>query len=164
LAGAIQPKDHCCYDICGAVVHVQKPEYVDVPFNMDQVEDQLKTLRKPLRSPSSSKWGPKVMPKSDEFENVRFHISRITQKEYQIVITDVKGHHSTSQKFAQKIYDKLITDYDDYGFYIWLEFSGVGPPSAWKRYMFSIKIVQHLVLVCLLYHSGREMCLESYSC
>lgn len=131
---------------------------------MDQVGDQLKTLRKPLRSPSSSKWGPKVMPKSDEFENVRFHISRITQKEYQIVITDVKGHHSTSQKFAQKIYDKLITDYDDYGFYIWLEFSGVGPPSAWKRYMFSIKIVQHLVLVCLLYHSGREMCLESYSC
>ena len=57
------------------------------------------------------------------------------KKEYQIVITDVKGHHSTSQKFAQKIYDKLMTDYYDYGFYIWLEFSGVGPPSAWKRFV-----------------------------
>ena len=81
LIGAIQPKDHCCYDICGAAIHIQKPEYVNVPFNMDQVENQMKSLRKP----SASKWsgGPKIK-KSNQFEDIRFHISRITPKEYQI--------------------------------------------------------------------------------
>ena len=96
---------------------------------MDQVEEQMKTLVKPKKS----KWNPKMGDKSNEFENVRFHISRIAPKEYQIVVSDIKGQHSTSQSFAQKIYDRLLTDYEDYGFYIWLELSGVGPPSAWKK-------------------------------
>ena len=105
---------------------------MDVPFNLAQVEDQMKTMQRSKES-SSGSWVSKGLSKGQEFVNVRFHISRLNDKDYQIVVTDVKGNHEQSQSFARKVYEKLLTDYQDYGFYIWLELSGVGPPSAWKK-------------------------------
>ena len=85
-------------------------------------------------SDSHSPWTPKVPKRQeDNYQSIRYHISRLNDKEYQIVITDVKGNYDNSQKFARKIYDKILKDYQDYGFYIWLELSGTGPPSAWKK-------------------------------
>ena len=103
-----------------------------MPFNLAQVEDQMKTMQSSKESGSGS-WVPKGLSKGQEFTNVRFFISRLNDKDYQIVVTDVKGNHEQSQKFASKVYERLMTDYQDYGFYIWLELSGVGPPSAWKK-------------------------------
>ena len=36
----LKPKDHCCYDVCGAIIHLKKPwDFSNLPINMDEVRD-----------------------------------------------------------------------------------------------------------------------------
>ena len=69
--------------------------------------------------------------KKNEFKNVKYDLRRINEKSYQIVIMD--DSIKLSQKATQKIYEALLYEYESYGFYIWTEYSGTSPPSAWKK-------------------------------
>ena len=47
----LKPFGHCCYDFCGAILHIQKPwNAMDVPFNMDEAIKDIESLLKPKRS------------------------------------------------------------------------------------------------------------------
>ena len=69
--------------------------------------------------------------KNNELRNVKYDLRRINEKSYQIVIMD--DSIKLSQKATQKIYEALLYEYQSYGFYIWTEYSGTSPPSAWKK-------------------------------
>ena len=43
VIGALKPKDHCCYDICGAVIHVETtPELYGYGNTLDLLHDSVR--------------------------------------------------------------------------------------------------------------------------
>ena len=67
----IKPEDHCCYDVCGAAVHVDTEGYRTVKLSM------LHGAAKQILSPASSR---KVIVEKDSvsYDNVQYQLSRIT--------------------------------------------------------------------------------------
>ena len=49
------PIGHCCYDICGAVIHIEKPENYDTPFNLRRVEKIIDQILRPTYPKTSDK-------------------------------------------------------------------------------------------------------------
>ena len=45
--GALKPVGHCCYEICGAVLHIQKPEEFYTPFDLNEINEILETIIHP---------------------------------------------------------------------------------------------------------------------
>ena len=55
-SSALKPDGHCCYDVCGAIIHVQKPwNRMDIPFNMEEAKEDLNSLIKPENGPFGQK-------------------------------------------------------------------------------------------------------------
>ena len=71
----IQPDDHCCYDVCGAAVHVDTEGYRTIKLSM--LRGAAEQILRPANAPVSSR---KVPTKEDSvsFDNVQYHIGRIT--------------------------------------------------------------------------------------
>lgn len=47
-SSALKPLEHCCYDVCGAIINIRKPwNSVDIPFNARQAERDLRSILKP---------------------------------------------------------------------------------------------------------------------
>ena len=43
VIGSLKPKDHCCYDICGAVIHVEtKPRLYGYGNTLDLLHDSVR--------------------------------------------------------------------------------------------------------------------------
>ena len=43
IAGALKPKDHCCYDVCGAVIHIEtKPGLYGYGNTLDVLHDSVR--------------------------------------------------------------------------------------------------------------------------
>ena len=43
IIGALKPKDHCCYDVCGAVIHVEtKPSLYGYGNTLDLLHDSVR--------------------------------------------------------------------------------------------------------------------------
>ena len=48
--GALKPVGHCCYEICGAVLHIQKPEEFNTPFDLNEINEILETILHPKKA------------------------------------------------------------------------------------------------------------------
>ena len=52
-SSALKPIGHCCYNICGAIINVQKPwDNIDVPFNLVEAKNDIETLLQPAPTKS----------------------------------------------------------------------------------------------------------------
>ena len=71
----IKPEDHCCYDVCGAAVHVDTEGYRTIKLSM--LEGAAKQILAPAKVPISSRKVPNEKD-SVSYDNVQYHISRIT--------------------------------------------------------------------------------------
>ena len=71
----IKPEDHCCYDVCGAAVHVDTEGYRTIKLSM--LRGGAEQILSPAYAPVSSR---KVAIEKDSvsFDNVQYHISRMT--------------------------------------------------------------------------------------
>ena len=71
----IKPEDHCCYDVCGAAVHVDTEGYRTVKLSM--LHGAAKQILRPANAPVSSR---KVVVEKDSvsYDNVQYQLSRIT--------------------------------------------------------------------------------------
>ena len=44
----LKPTGHCCYNICGAIIYIQKPwDAIDVPFNLIEAKNDMEALINP---------------------------------------------------------------------------------------------------------------------
>lgn len=123
----LKPQEHCCYDICGAVIHIEKPwDGLGVPFDMKKVQSDVDEYLRPPVSHHTRFF-------KNHYENVTFTVTRIDQAKYQIVFVDSSGNIEASQKAATKMAESLTKRYSKkYNFYIWTEYSGTGSPSSFN--------------------------------
>ena len=74
-----------------------------------------------------------MVSSENPWKNISYHISRNSHDKYQIILVDLNGNIEISQKAADKMRKVWEKRYSSYGFYFWIERSGTGPPSAWKK-------------------------------
>ena len=44
----LKPTGHCCYNICGAIIYIEKPwDAIDVPFNLIEAKNDMEALINP---------------------------------------------------------------------------------------------------------------------
>ena len=55
FSGALKPVGHCCYEICGAVLHIQKPEEYYTPFDLNEINEILETILHPKKAEEKAK-------------------------------------------------------------------------------------------------------------
>ena len=75
----IKPEDHCCYDVCGAAVHIDTEGYRTIKLAVLRSAATL-ILVPPAdtHAPVSSRNVAGDEKDSVSFDNVQYHLSRIT--------------------------------------------------------------------------------------
>ena len=61
--GALKPIGHCCYDICGAVIHIEKPTTYEAPFDLKEVKRIIEITLKPLENVPTTHFEPDFIRK-----------------------------------------------------------------------------------------------------
>ena len=47
-SSALKPIGNCCYNICGAIIYIQKPwDAIDIPFNLIEAKNDMEALINP---------------------------------------------------------------------------------------------------------------------
>ena len=73
----IKPEDHCCYDVCGAAVHVDTEGYRTLKLSM--LHGAAKQILSPASAPLSARSRIDAAEKdSVSFDHVQYYTSRIT--------------------------------------------------------------------------------------
>ncbi len=131
-SGGLKSKEHCCYDICGAIIRIytygekiKQSLLEDVAADLtapEQKSSMAETLD--LRGTLGGGNGMKKALPSD----VDFSVSRVGTEEYEMIFVDRNGNVHNAIQTARQAYNILEATF--LGASIWVEESGVSPPSA----------------------------------
>ncbi|CAB4058568.1 SLC11A2 [Lepeophtheirus salmonis] len=107
----LKPKNHCCYNICGAIIHFST-------YGSSQIK--ISTLDRIIRSIYFEKNGM-----------VEYHISKVSKSEYEIVFINKNGSIAIAQSSAKRVESALKSNFQDTSkYYIWTNYSGLGSATA----------------------------------
>jgi hypothetical protein len=94
-SGALMPDLHCCYDVCGGVVHIET----------EGKSVKLSRLENDIRTNLAGSGGLGRAGGDADWADVRFHLSRTAEDAYQVVFVDAKGNIQNSVNAARAVYE-----------------------------------------------------------
>jgi len=132
--GAVKPREHCCYDVCGAIVHLEA--YDDLP-RLSVLQDVARLYTRDSQPPDGGQrqhfaTDGKRKERTSSRNDVAFTVSRVGRREYELIFVDEKGDIENSIDVARDVAGYLRRDAKGENYYVWVEESGTSPPSAWR--------------------------------
>lgn len=128
--------------MCGAIVNIDTyGSELKISYLEQVAQRNAKTIRRGA--------------KSDQV-NVNFHVSRVSNDHYQIILMDRDGKIQNAIDAGQGIYDYLYDQLYSSGMSVWIETSGVSKPSALAATGKAIGIIFGLLVVVLLLFFLKE--------
>uniref|UniRef100_A0A0K2SXK0 Protein amnionless n=1 Tax=Lepeophtheirus salmonis TaxID=72036 RepID=A0A0K2SXK0_LEPSM len=132
----LKPKNHCCYNICGAIIHFST-------YGSSQIK--ISTLDRIIRSIYFEKNGM-----------VEYHISKVSKSEYEIVFINKNGSIAIAQSSAKRVESALKSNFQDTSkYYIWTNYSGLGSATASRVKKTFMGIFVFCIIVGLIYAAIR---------
>ncbi len=159
-SGGVRPKEHCCYEVCGAIVHLNTYG-ADVRISMLEAVAAAQTTDNKDGDKGGGRSSGVRLATTDAKESkgspgdVDYSVSRVGENEYELVFVDRGGDIANGIAAARRVRDVLADRLEPKGAYLWLEESGVSPPSALRAAGKAFGAVLGLAaVVALLYLLG----------
>lgn len=130
-SNALKPFGHCCYDMCGSVIHI---DTLSQNLKLSLLEEVIQAHVKPNS------------PNNEHGSNVDYHINRINTNEYEIIFVDSKGDIQEGIDIGRLVHQELLALLSPKSIYLWLEESDATPPSALKS---AGKALGYLLVIAL---------------
>ena len=102
--GALKPIGHCCYDICGAVIHIEKPTTYEAPFDLKEVKRIIEITLKPLEKVPTTHFEPDFIRKGTSHHFLLINLCTTSKL---VLFHLCKEYHPRTKKMTSNMWSMI---------------------------------------------------------